>query len=175
MHLENLAQVRVIAMDKTGTLTRGRPEVTAVVALNGPEESEVLALAAALELRSQHPLARAIMDKAATLGLVATPADDFRSLTGSGATGRVGGATHWIGSPALFDEQGIDLTAPRSRIEALQSAGNTVVVVGSSQAAFGLIAIAGAVAGALSLPLAVIAHEASEFLVIAGGLRMLKA
>ncbi|MEQ8483949.1 MAG: heavy metal translocating P-type ATPase [Pseudomonadales bacterium] len=142
VHLENLARVRVIAMDKTGTLTRGRPEVTAVVALNGREESDVLALAAALELRSQHPLARAIMDKAAALGLVATPADDFRSLTGSGATGRVGGATHWIGSPALFDEQGMDLTAARSRIEALQSAGNTVVVVGSSQAAFGLIAIA---------------------------------
>ena len=141
VHLENLAGIRVVALDKTGTLTLGRPRVTEVVPLSGHREADVLAVAAALEARSQHPLARAVLDSALERGIDATPAEEFRSLTGAGATGRIGGERYLIGSPALFAERRVDLSEAEARIEALQSAGNTVVAIGTEQAALGLIAI----------------------------------
>ncbi len=142
VHLENLARIRVVALDKTGTLTLGQPRVTEIVPLNGTDESDVLTLAAALEARSQHPLARAVLDRAAEQGIQSIPAEDFQSLTGAGATGRVKGKQYFIGSPALFAERRVDLSDAAARIEALQAAGNTVVVIGTVQAALGLIAIA---------------------------------
>lgn len=141
VHLENLAKVRVIAMDKTGTLTLGRPQVTDLIPLNGGEE-EVLALAAALESRSQHPLARAVAEYAASLGIGALPAEDFQSLTGMGAKGRVQGGEWYIGSPKLFRELGTPLTAIEHEIARLQGEGKTVVLVGTAQRAAGILAIA---------------------------------
>ena len=142
VHLENLARVRVVALDKTGTLTLGQPQVTEVVPLNGVDESDVLTLAAALEARSQHPLARAVLNRTQEHGIQVIPAEDFQSLTGAGATGRVKGKQYFIGSPALFAERQVDLSDAAARIEALQSAGNTVVVIGTEREALGLIAIA---------------------------------
>lgn len=142
VHLENLARIRVVALDKTGTLTLGQPRVTEIVPLNGGSEADVLGIAAPLEARSQHPLARAVLDRATEQGIEAIPAEDFQSLTGAGATGRVQGAQYFIGSPALFTGKQVDLTEAEARIEALQAAGNTVVVIGTEQAALGLIAIA---------------------------------
>jgi len=142
VHLENLARVRVVALDKTGTLTLGQPRVTAIVPLNGYRESEVLATAAALEARSQHPLARAVLDRAAEQGIEPVPAENFQSLTGAGASGRVQGKQCFIGSPALFTRKQVALTDSEARIEDLQASGNTVVVVGTGQEAIGLIAIA---------------------------------
>lgn len=141
VHLENLAKVQVVALDKTGTLTVGQPRVTAIVPLNGHSESEVLSLAAALEGRSQHPLARAVLDRAAEQGIESAPAEHFQSLTGAGATGRVMGTQYFIGNPALFAEKQVELADGEARIEALQAAGNTVVVIGAEQEAIGLIAI----------------------------------
>jgi Cd2+/Zn2+-exporting ATPase len=142
VHLENLARVRVVALDKTGTLTVGQPRVTDIVPLNGHRESHVLATAAALEARSQHPLARAILERAAEQDIEFVPAEDFQSLTGAGATGLVKGEQFFIGSPVLFAEKQVELADAESRIEALQMAGNTVVVIGSGQEVLGLIAIA---------------------------------
>ncbi len=142
VHLENLARVRVVALDKTGTLTLGKPRVTEIVPLDGGTEAGVLSIAAALEARSQHPLARAVLDHATEQGIEALPAEDFQSLTGAGATGRIKGEQYFIGSPALFAEKQVALTEAGARIEALQVAGNTVVVIGTEQAARGLIAIA---------------------------------
>ena len=142
VHLENLAKVRVVALDKTGTLTLGQPRVTEIVPLNGQSEADVLSAAAALEARSQHPLARAVLDRATEQGIEAIAAEDFQSLTGAGATGRINGEQFYIGSPMLFVEKQVALTESEARIEALQAAGNTVVVIGTGQAAHGLIAIA---------------------------------
>ena len=142
VHLENLARVRVVALDKTGTLTLGEPKITDIVPLNDRSPAEVLAVAAALEARSQHPLARAILERARASGVTYVPASDFQSLTGAGATGRVNGERRFIGSPALFAEKQIPLADVEARIEALQEAGNTVVLVGGEQAIHGLIAIA---------------------------------
>lgn len=142
VHLENLSRIRVVALDKTGTLTLGQPVVTAVAPLNGRTVSEVLAIAAALEVRSQHPLARAILDRATEDGVECRPSEDFRSVTGAGATGVVDGRRFIIGSQSLFAEQQIGLREAEARIESLQAAGNTVVAVGSEREALGLIAIA---------------------------------
>ncbi len=141
VHLENLAKIRVVALDKTGTLTLGQPQVTEIVPLNGQGETDVLSVAAALEARSQHPLARAVLDRAREQGIEAIPAEDFQSLTGAGATGRVKGKRYFIGSPALFAEKQVELSDAEVRIEALQADGNTVVVIGTEQEVLGLIAI----------------------------------
>jgi Zn2+/Cd2+-exporting ATPase len=141
VHLENLAKVRVVALDKTGTLTRGTPEVTSVEPLGDYSEADVLRVAAALEVRSQHPLAQAILQRAQTHAVSLEAAEDFRSLTGAGARGQVDGKVYHIGSPALFTDLGVDMVPVAPRIEALQRAGNTVVLVGSSDALLGLVAM----------------------------------
>ena len=142
VHLENLAKVRIVALDKTGTLTLGRPQVTDVVALDGKSDHEVLAAAVALELRSQHPLAQAVLERAKSEGISVNPAQEFQSLTGAGARGRVEGVDYYVGNPRLFDGLGVPVGAAIPRIEALQREGKTVVLVGTAQALHGLIAIA---------------------------------
>ncbi|WP_198415286.1 heavy metal translocating P-type ATPase [Sulfuriferula plumbiphila] len=141
VHLENLAKVRVVALDKTGTLTLGRPQVTDIVLLTGRTEREVLALAAALESRSQHPLAQAILERASDGGIAVSPAVDFQSVTGAGAKGVVDGVELFIGSPKLFTGLGLSLSPLMARIEALQREGKTVVGLGSRVEVHGLIAI----------------------------------
>jgi Cd2+/Zn2+-exporting ATPase len=143
VYLEELAKVRVVALDKTGTITRGEPEVTHVVAATGAiEPNEILARAAAVESRSQHPLARAIVTHAAANRVEPKSLDDFRSLTGAGAAGRVGNDEVYVGSPELFElELNVKLGALRDEIERLRSVGHTVVVVGSASEAWAAIAI----------------------------------
>jgi heavy metal translocating P-type ATPase len=142
VHLEELAKVRVVALDKTGTLTVGRPEVTEVVTFEGYDEGRLLAEAAALEARSQHPLARAILARAKVAGVEATPADDFQSMTGLGAQGTVAGRRLYVGSPKFFTELGTPIGAAPAHIKRLQEAGNTVVLFGTKEALHGLVAIA---------------------------------
>lgn len=142
VHLENLAKVRVVALDKTGTLTLGRPQVTDVVSLDGRGGREVLAVAAAIESRSQHPLAQAVLERAKSEGIPVNPPQDFQSITGAGAKGSVDGVEHFVGNPRLFLDLGLSVVDVMPRIEAMQRGGKTVVMVGTAQAIHGLIAIA---------------------------------
>ncbi|MEW6488649.1 MAG: heavy metal translocating P-type ATPase [Thermodesulfobacteriota bacterium] len=142
VHLENLARVRVMALDKTGTLTLGEPRVTELVPLGGRSAGQVLAVAAAVEARSQHPLALAVLERAREDGIAVPVASDFRSLTGAGARARIGGAEHHVGSPRLFAELGVDLFEVQARIENLEETGQTVVAVGTAEEVHGLFAIA---------------------------------
>ena len=142
VHLENLAKIRVMALDKTGTLTWGRPEVTDIVALNGHAERAVLEPAAAIESRSQHPLARAILARAKAQGIDPAPSDEFRALTGSGARGLVGGEQFYVGNPNLFSGLGLPLGDALPVVERLQQEGKTVVLVGTAREIRGLIAVA---------------------------------
>lgn len=141
VHLENLARVRVITLDKTGTLTLGRPQVSKVIAFNGVAEKQLLTTAAALETRSQHPLASAIINYAADENIEVVAAEDFQSLTGAGAKGRVNNQTVYIGKPNLFASMGIDLAPIEEQIRELQQAGNTVILLGTEQQLQGLIAV----------------------------------
>ena len=102
-----------------------------LTALNGNSETGVPSLAASLELRSQHPLARAILECALAYGLQAQAPKDFSSLTGTGARGRIHDETVYIGSPGLFNDFDVALDETRKKIENLQRESKTVVLVGT--------------------------------------------
>jgi len=141
VHLENLAKVRVITLDKTGTLTLGKPQVSKIITFNGVTEKQLLASAVALEARSQHPLASAIINHATDKNIDVAPAEDFQSLTGAGAKGRVNNETVYVGKPDLFASMGIDLNPIQTQIKELQQIGNTVILLGTEQQVQGLIAV----------------------------------
>ena len=142
LHLENMARVRVLAFDKTGTLTQGRPRVSEVVAAEGGGEAEVLGLAAGLEGRSEHPIARAIVAEARARGVAASDGAEVRAVIGRGVRGRIDGREAYVGTLRLAQEMGQALPAPLAgRHAALEAGGKTVVVVGD-RAVRGLIAVA---------------------------------
>ncbi|MDN3956337.1 heavy metal translocating P-type ATPase [Sporolactobacillus laevolacticus] len=145
IHLEEAGSLSVIAFDKTGTLTRGVPEVTDIVTFNGNEQ-QVIALTAALEKGSQHPLASAIVRKAEKIGMRFNDIgiEDFHSITGKGVKGRVNRTMYYVGSPNLFEEllkNGIEKTI-HNQVISLQKQGKTVMVLGTDNGVLALIAVA---------------------------------
>ena len=148
VYLEELAKVRVIALDKTGTITRGVPEVVAVVPNPGagrgspPTEESVFALASALERRSQHPLAQAVLRHAAEKNVAPLEVHDFHSMTGAGVSGRMGDSSVFAASPDFFVSRvPASLDWARDEIARLQNEGSTVIVVGDQGEVIGIIAI----------------------------------
>ncbi|MBB3978294.1 Cd2+/Zn2+-exporting ATPase [Rhizobium azooxidifex] len=138
--LETLAKAEVVAFDKTGTLTRGRPAVTDVHATDGTVE-DLLALAAAIEAGSSHPLAEAIVAEAQTRKLTPAPASEIRALAGRGVSGSVAGRTIFIGAPRFAAEEGTIGTALTEKIAAFEQAGNTIAVVVADKVGVGAIAL----------------------------------
>lgn len=147
VHLETPSKVVAVAMDKTGTLTEGRPKVIDVVPLGGRTDAELLTNAAALEARSEHPLARAILEKAAEHGITPDPANSVQAIRGKGVIGWVGAREAWLGSRAYLEERGVQFLSPeiRQKADAIAAAGRTVVAVGDETSVWGLIAVADAV------------------------------
>ncbi|MFC9109276.1 heavy metal translocating P-type ATPase, partial [Streptomyces harbinensis] len=143
--LETAARIRTVVMDKTGTLTRGRPEVTAVVPATGYDENTVLSLTAAVERESGHPLAEAVVRHAEQRHITAPDARRFENLPGHGAVAEVDGHRVVVGNPRLADREGIDLADLAARRDALAATGHTVVVIGVDGRPAGLIALADAV------------------------------
>ena len=146
LYVEELARVKVVALDKTGTITRGEPEVTEIVSYEktGANASlHFVAVAAGIEKRSQHPLAKAVVHYAATHNIVPAEITGFRSLTGAGAEGLWNGTTMYVGSPAFFQTKlQLDLRPLNAQIELFQQQGKTVILVGNELRVWGLIAIA---------------------------------
>ncbi len=134
-----------IAMDKTGTLTKGAPEVIDVVPMNGHDEEELLTRAGALELNSNHPLARAIVDETKKRGMTMPPAESFETIQGKGATGVIDGKTYWLGSHRYLEQRGQETLEVRQQLEAMQEAGRTVVVIGNDEHVCGFITLADAI------------------------------
>ena len=139
-HLEHLGTIRVVAFDKTGTLTHGEPAVTEVIPLDG-DAKDLLSLAAGLEHFSEHPLARAIVNKARELDVSPATVSGFEALTGAGARGIVQGQVWYVGNPKLFEDQGADLSAVKTHVARLQEEGKTVVLVGNTTGIRGLLAL----------------------------------
>jgi Cu+-exporting ATPase len=140
--IEVLGKVDTLIVDKTGTLTEGKPRLTAIVVAGGASENEVLRLAAAIERGSEHPLAAAIVAAANERGLPIETATGFQSLTGKGATGRLALRRVAIGSATLMGELGVDVTALVARADELRGDGATVVFVAADGRLAGLLAIA---------------------------------
>lgn len=143
-HLETPARLSAVALDKTGTLTEGRPRVRAVVPRSGHSEAELLEIAAAIETRSTHPLARAIVEHAATQGIRPIPATDFQMLPGKGAHAKFAGVDHWLGSHRYLEERGQEEEGTHAELEALSSSGASVVVVGREDHVCGFISLSDA-------------------------------
>ena len=138
--LEQLALIETVALDKTGTLTEGKPEVTGVLVLNGASEGEVLSLAAAVEEGSHHPLAQAILARAKAHNPLPITAQDRRALAGSGVEGIVSGRKIQVLAPKRVEESALSADAT-TQIAGWESAGKTVVVVMQDAQAIGLVAM----------------------------------
>jgi Cu+-exporting ATPase len=140
--LERMEKVDTLVVDKTGTLTEGKPRVTSVVPAAGLAEDDVLRLAASLERSSEHPLAAAVMAAAREKNVVAEEPADFASVTGKGVTGTVGGRRVALGNARLMADQGIDLGDLAAKADALRGSGATALFVAVDGRAGGIIAIA---------------------------------
>ncbi|MBI3945588.1 MAG: cadmium-translocating P-type ATPase [Armatimonadetes bacterium] len=138
-HLEEIGRVRVVAFDKTGTLTQGAPEILEIVPLDGRSPEQVLSLAAAVESRSEHALAEAILRKAYFEGVRWPKLSDFESITGQGARARIDGEVCYVGRPGLFERIGVPVDGVRERIAAEQARGRTVLLLGTETELVGLI------------------------------------
>jgi Cd2+/Zn2+-exporting ATPase len=168
-HLEAMGAVDAVALDKTGTLTRGELTVTDVIGLEDTDERGLLACARAVEARSEHPIAEAITERAEEADADEKPVANFEAIPGNGVRADVDGETHYAGKPALFEDLGFDLshvhaatdggvavapppaeTCPQDNcvdllgemIPKLQAAGKTVVLVGTEDRLEGVIAVA---------------------------------
>lgn len=139
--LEALGKVRAFAFDKTGTLTEGRPQVVAVHALDGDADG-LLRLAATVEARSEHPLARALVHAARELHREADEAVNFTAFPGMGARATVGEQAIYVGNARLFEEQGISTASVMTTLDKEQAGGNTAVLVGTRSGVLGVIALA---------------------------------
>lgn len=140
--IELPARLQAIALDKTGTITCGEPAVVRVIPLGGHTEAELLARAAALEARSSHPLARAIVGYAKLRGVTPEAAAEVQVLQGRGLSGRFNGEPFWLGSHRYVVERGQDEPSIAQEVETLESDGKTVIVVGNGRHVCGLIAVA---------------------------------
>lgn len=140
--LERLEKIDTVVIDKTGTLTEGKPQVTAIQPADGFDENQLLRLAAALERSSEHPLASAIVDKARELELDLPEAADFESPNGKGVVGQVEGRRVALGNRLLMDGEQVDLSSHTDEAEALRQDGATVIFAAVEGRIAGLIAIA---------------------------------
>ncbi|MDP2203455.1 MAG: copper-translocating P-type ATPase [Methylicorpusculum sp.] len=140
--LEVMEKVDTLVVDKTGTLTEGKPRLVTVEAVNDFTKDEVLAYAASLERASEHPLAAAIGQGAEEQGVKALPVTEFQSLTGRGVKGLINGRRVALGNAQLMTEEGITTGLLANSIEALRQQGQTVMIIGIDGQAAGLLSVA---------------------------------
>jgi Zn2+/Cd2+-exporting ATPase len=167
--LERLAAVRCVAFDKTGTLTKGRLRVSEIVALNGAQPHEVLALAASIESRSEHPIGRAILERAQSEGLVLAPVDRVEALPGRGAQGYVGNQLIAVGSPRLFAERGLGTPGLDAAVERVAAGGRSTVVVGTKDEVLAVIGVSDEMREAAPDTIAMLSHHGVEHVVLLTG------
>lgn len=144
-YVEAPARLKAIAMDKTGTLTEGRPRVTEVLPESGVSKRELLEIAATMESQSDHPLARAIMEFCSQQGTRPRAVSDFKVIQGKGAEGIIDGRGYWLGSHHYLEERAEETPEIHSRLEQLAGGGQSVVVIGDEQRVIGMITLADAV------------------------------
>ncbi len=142
IYIEAPAHLNAIAFDKTGTLTRGNPEVTGLYPYNNHSQEELLSRAAALESRSNHPLAKAILNYTEKQGVQIARADNVTVLPGKGVTGLFNNTDFWLGSRRYLMERGQETPEINQQAIALEQTGKTVIAIGNDKHVCGLIAIA---------------------------------
>jgi len=169
--LEIIERVDTLVVDKTGTLTEGKPRVVAIVSLDEHDETFVLRLAASLERGSEHPLAAAILSAATSKSVALTKPTDFRSVTGQGVTGRIDGDVVALGNLHFMQHLGVDIAAADSRAEAFRTKGQTVVFVARSGRVVGLMGIADPIKPSTLIALQELRAEGIDIVMLTGDSR----
>ena len=170
--LERMEKVDTLVVDKTGTLTEGRPSVTHIAPAAGFDHDDVLRLAAAVERPSEHPLARAVVDAADAAGLVVPDVRDFGSTTGKGAAGTVADRRVVVGSSSFLDSLGIDTASFAASADELRSEGATAILVGVDGVVAAVIAIADPVKPTTADALRALRVEGIEIVMLTGDNRV---
>lgn len=140
--LETAHAVKTVVLDKTGTITEGHPKVTDILPAAGAAAQEILAVAAALEAQSEHPLAEAVLEKAKESGITPAAVQDFQSVAGAGVTAALDGTRISAGNAALMQQQGIAMGAMEEKAAELAEQGKTPLYIGKEKTLLGLIAAA---------------------------------
>lgn len=138
-YVEAPGRTTALAMDKTGTITMGEPEVAAIYPLGGTSEAELMARAVALEARSSHPLARAILGRAERDGIKIFAAEDTRTVPGRGLEGQMDGHSIWLGSDRFAEEKGLGGDIPADLRNQIEGAGSTLVAIGDAKGVSGVL------------------------------------
>jgi Cu+-exporting ATPase len=139
--IEFLRKIDTLVVDKTGTLTEGRPSLSSIVSLSDISQSDILKLSASLEKGSEHPLASAILREAREKNIVLEKVDSFQSVTGKGATGKVLGRLILVGNGALMEMQGIDVVEASAKVDKLRADAQTVMYVAEEKKLLGIISV----------------------------------
>jgi Cu+-exporting ATPase len=166
--LERFEKVNTLVVDKTGTLTEGRPRVTAIVPAEGFSEGDVLSLAASLERSSEHPLAAAIFAAAKDRNAPLSDVADFKSVTGKGITGTVAGKRVAVGTSRLLNDMGVDSTTLDARAEELRRDGATAMFVAIDGRVAGILAIADPIKPTTAAALAHLRDEGIRIVMLTG-------
>jgi len=166
--LESAKRLQVVALDKTGTITRGEPSMTDVIALNGMNEAELLRLTATAERGSEHPLGQAVVRAAQERSIALAQPQTFEAESGRGVRATVDGRIVWVGSPRFIREQGHDLTAYNAQIEAMQARARTVVLTLVDGTLSGILGIADTVKEGSREAVAALRAQGLEVVMITG-------
>jgi Cu+-exporting ATPase len=166
--LERAGDVDTVVLDKTGTITEGRPAVTDIVTADGVDERDLLRLAASLERASEHPLADAVVATAKARGITLDEVTDFESLTGKGVKGAVGGHKVLVGTEALLREHAVDVAPLSAKRSALSAQLHTVVLIAIDGHAAGLLAIADPIKGTSRAALAELRRLGLDLVLLTG-------
>ena len=166
--LERARKLTTVVFDKTGTLTRGEPNVTDIVPLGNLGEAEVLRLAAAVEVGSEHPLGEAIVRAAKHRELGLPKVDGFEAIPGHGIRGTVEGKAVLLGNRRLFQREGIDVSAAQAHMTRLESEGKTAMLVGANAGLAGVIAVADTLKPEAAEAIAALKRERIEVILLTG-------
>jgi Cu+-exporting ATPase len=169
--LELMEKVDTLVIDKTGTLTDGKPRVASVITMAGRDENEVLRLVATLEQGSEHPLGAAVLVSAKSRGLTLGSESEFQSHTGRGVSGRVEGKKVLIGNEQLFEENGISAAGLVQKAEELRRSGQTVILIAVDGQATGLIGIADSIKASAAQALEELKRQGLRLVMLTGDSR----
>ena len=170
--LERMEKVDTLVVDKTGTLTEGKPSVTQIVPADGHEPEELLRLAAGVERASEHPLAQAVVAAAERDGVVIPTVTDFDSAAGKGALGTVEGRRVLLGSAAFMSSHGLDTTALADQADRLRGDGATAIFIGVDDRVAGVVAIADPVKETTPAALKALREEGIDVVMLTGDNRV---
>jgi len=166
--LERMEKVDTVVVDKTGTLTEGKPQVTQLVPANGFSEEDLMRYAGGLEKGSEHPLAHAILDKAKTMELTLPDAEDFDSPNGKGVTGKIDGKKVLLGNRLLMESESVDISASEEEADQLRKDGATVIFAAVDGKVCGLLAIADPVKETTKAAIAALQKEGIRVVMLTG-------